>query len=99
MAKCNQKLCKRTKNIGSSGACSVCEEVIKNVEARHKKVDENKTIKRVELDIKHMVEINEKLSKGVKVDSQVVSNLLLSGIINIIEQHKTVEELEQKIKH
>ena len=68
------------------------------MEAQHKKVDENKTIKRVVLDIKHMVEINEKLSKGVKVDSQVVSNLLLSGIINIIEQHETVEELEKKIK-
>ena len=99
MAKCNQKLCQRTKNIGSSGTCSVCDEVIKNVEAKHKKVDEKKTVKRVELDIKHMVEINEKLSKGLKIDYHVVSNLLLSGIINIIEQNKTVEELEQKIKH
>ena len=99
MAKCNQKLCQRTKNIGSSGTCSVCDEVIKNVEAKHKKVDEKKTVKRVELDIKHMVEINEKLSKGLTIDYHVVSNLLLSGIINIIEQNKTVEELEQKIKH
>ena len=60
------------------------------MEAKHKKVNEKKKAKRVELDIKHMVEINEKLSKGVKIDPQVVSNLLLSGIINIIEQQNTV---------
>ena len=45
-----------------------------------------------------MVEINEKLSQGVKLDPNVVSNLLLNGIINIIVQHEFVEDLEERIK-
>ena len=45
-----------------------------------------------------MVEINEKLSQGVKVDPDVVSNLLLNGIINIIDQNECLDELEQRIK-
>ena len=45
-----------------------------------------------------MVEVNEKLSQGVKVEPHVVSNLLLNGIINIIDQNEAVEELEQKLK-
>ena len=99
MAKCNQKLCQRTKNIGHGGACNVCEDVIKKTEAKHKKVEENRRFsRRVQIDIKRMVEINEKLSQGVKVDPDVVSNLLLNGIINIIDQNESVEEMEERIK-
>ena len=98
MAKCNQKLCQRTKNIRGNGVCSVCDDVITNVEARHAKLDKNRISKKVEFDLNHMIEINEKLLKGVRIDSHVVSNLVLSGIINIIEQNEIVEELEHKVK-
>ena len=91
MAKCKQKLCQRTKGINNSGDCSVCEEVIRSVKEKHIKVDEKRKIRRVELDIKHMMNINDKLARGEQIDSKVVSNLLLSGVINVIEQH--VEEL------
>ena len=55
-------------------------------------------MKRVELDLKQMMDINGKLARVEKVDTQVVSNLLLSGVINVIEQHDHIEELEEQIK-
>ena len=99
MPKCTQKLCQRTKNLGSDGVCNVCQDVIKNTEAKHRIVVEKRRFsKRVEIDIKKMVEVNEKLSKGIKVDPDVVSNLLLNGIINIIDQNESLEKLEEKIE-
>ena len=99
MVKCNQKLCSRTKNMNPDGVCNVCADVIKNTNAKHNKVDEKRRFsRRVTIDMKKMVEINEKLSQGVKVDPDVVSNLLLNGIINIIDQNECLDELEQRIK-
>ena len=98
MAKCAQKLCQRTKNLGSDGVCNVCQDVIKNTEAKHRIVAEKRRFsKRVEIDIKQMVEVNEKLAKGIKVDPDVVSNLLLNGIINFIDQNESLEKLEEKV--
>ena len=45
-----------------------------------------------------MVEVHEKLSRGKKIDPQIVSVLLLGGIINITSQHDAMDELEAKIK-
>ena len=39
-----------------------------------------------------MIKTHKKLSKGEQVDSQIVSNLLLGGVINIIAQRDTIEE-------
>ena len=41
-----------------------------------------------------MLETHEKLSQGVAIDPKVVSGLLLRGVINILSQHDTIENLE-----
>ena len=40
-----------------------------------------------------MIETHEKLTKGIPIDPHVVSSLILSGIINIVNQHDTIKEL------
>ena len=45
-----------------------------------------------------MLETHQKLSKGERVKPEVVSNLLLSGIINILAQHDAIVEAELKIE-
>ena len=96
--KCNQKLCQRNKNLDSNGTCNVCNEVIRETEKKHEKIKKNNVVEKVELDFKYMVAANKQLSKGEQVDPGVVSNLLLSGIINILAQHDTIVELEARVK-
>ena len=43
-----------------------------------------------------MLDTHEKLACGILVDQHVISNLLLGGIINILEQHDTIEEMEKE---
>jgi hypothetical protein len=95
--KCKQKLCQRSKNIKSNGDCSVCSDAI---EAAIKKDarPRTRTNKNVKMDMNLMVEIHNKLSKGLPVDSNEVSRLMLGGVINIINQHDTIEELEIKVE-
>ena len=45
-----------------------------------------------------MVDIHDKLTRGVKVDQQVVSLLVLGGIMNITAQHDGLEEIDVKMK-
>ena len=96
--KCNQKLCHRTKNLSSCGICNVCEEVIKENDMKHQKLDKQKVLEKVNVDLKHMISTHKKLANGEKVDSQVVSNLLLGGVINILAQHDAIEDVEKRIK-
>ena len=96
--KCNQKLCQRTKNVNQNGNCNVCEEVLENAKKAHEKIDQNKTVQRVALDMKQMVDMHKKLTTGIKIDPQDVSVLLLGGVINILSQHDALESLEERIK-
>ena len=53
---------------------------------------------KVEVDLKDMINTHKKLSKGEKVDSQIVSNLLLGGVINISAHHDTIEDVEKRLE-
>ena len=44
-----------------------------------------------------MTDIPKKLSLGVPADQQVVSSLLLGGIVNILIQRDVIEALEDKV--
>ena len=96
--KCKQRLCQRTKNVGSEGNCDVCQDVINVMNTKYAEIDAKKTVKPVQVDLKQMVKVHEQLSKGVKTDPQIVSVLVLGGIINITSQHDAIEELEVRIK-
>ena len=94
---CKQKLCNRSKNLETSGNCCVCENVMKEVLKEFEK--KNKQVSgKVEVDVNLMVKIHEELSRGIPVDKDVVSNLLLGGIINILNQHDTIDDLDERIK-
>jgi hypothetical protein len=95
--KCIQKLCQRTKNLNDDGRCNVCEDVIKENEKRYEKIKKTK-VKEVAVDLKLMVHTHEKLSRGEKVEPNIVSNLLLAGVINILAQHDTILEAETRIE-
>ena len=69
-----------------------------NAKIAHERINKQKTVPKIEVDLKKMVEIHDKLSKGANIDPKVVSGLLLSGIINILKQHDALEHLEEKIK-
>ena len=96
--KCKQKLCSRSKNLKQNGNCSVCEDVLENANAAHAKIDKNKTVPRVEVDLKQMVDFHKKLKNGENIDPKDVSALLLAGIINILGQHDALDILEEHIK-
>ena len=93
---CKQKLWPRSKNLSKNGNCSVCEDVLENSKAAHGHINKQKTVPRIEIDLKKMVEINDQLSKGANIDPKVVSGLLLSGIINILKQHDALEHLKMR---
>ena len=89
---CKKNLCHRSKNIQASGNCNVCDDVIKALETQNNNNKKPREI--VSVDMKLMLETHEKLSKGAAIDPKVVSGLLLSGVINILIQHDTIENLE-----
>jgi hypothetical protein len=95
--KCIQQLCQRTKNLNDDGRCNVCEYVIKENEKRQEKIKKTK-VKEVAVDLKLMDHTHEKLSRGEKVEPNIVSNLLLAGVINILAQHDTIVEAETRIE-
>jgi hypothetical protein len=68
--------------------------VKKSFETNHTK----KNVEKLVLDMNLMIGAHEKLSRGVSIDPTVVSSLLLSGVINIINQHDDLEHLETKVK-
>ena len=45
-----------------------------------------------------MVNTHSQIARGIKVDQEVVSNLLLGGVINILHQHDTIDEMDERIK-
>ena len=62
---------------------------------KHDNIKKKNVIKKVKDDLKNMVSNQQKLLKGEKVDSNIVGNLLLGGVVIIIifAQHDTIEEL------
>ena len=44
-----------------------------------------------------MKETHNKLAKGIIVDQNVVSNLILAVVLNILHQHDTIEEIEKSV--
>jgi hypothetical protein len=55
-------------------------------------------VKEVAVDLKLIVHTHEQLLRGEKVEPNIVSNLLLSGVINILAQHDTIVETETRIE-
>jgi hypothetical protein len=96
--KCNQKLCQRNKNLNNDGTCNVCEDVIAECKKIYDKIKKKCVIEKVEIVLKDMINTHKKLSKGEKVDNQIVSNLLLGGVVNIIDQHDTIEDVEKRLE-
>ena len=93
--KCLQKLCQRTKNLQKGGNCNVCEDAIVS---STKALEKGKVVKAVETDLKLMISTHEKLVKGETVEKGVVNVLLLGGVINILNQHDRISEMENKLK-
>ena len=94
--KCKQQLCQRSKNINENGNCNICDDAINEAIRKIEKTD--KSTGNVAIDLNMMIEIHKKLSNGVTVEPKVVSGLLLGGVINIINQHDKIVDLENKIK-
>ena len=82
--KCKQKLCHRTKHLNEFGNCNVCDDVLKQAQHDHQQVDQRKSVKWIEFDVKEMINTHKKLSKGEKVEPNIVNSLILSGIINMM---------------
>ena len=77
--------------------CNVCAEVIKDSDKKHEK-DDQKNFKMVKVSFKDMLAAHEKLARGEQVDQQVLSQLLLGGVINILAQHDEIINIEEKVK-
>ena len=75
----------------------MCEHVL--LESIKKAVSKKKEIsKKVKVDLDLMYTTLDKISCGMVVDPIIVSNILLGGVINILHQHDTIEELDKIIK-
>ena len=97
--KCIQKLCQRNKNLKESGNCNVCDDAI--LEALKKQanlVSKKPLIENITVDLKAMVDAHDKLAKGNPIDQKTVSRLLLAGVVNILNQHDTIVNLEAGVK-
>lgn len=95
--KCKQRSCQRTKNLKPSGNCTVCEEAILACKKTHEN-QPRKLTHTVETDLKLMISTHEKLTKGEVIEKDVVSTLLLGGVINILGQHDAIIEMENRMK-
>ena len=92
--KFQQRLWKRAKNIQQSGNCNVCDDAIAKVVKPSN--NDKKKLENITVDLKVMVDIHKKICDEVPVDQQGVSGLLLSGIVNVLNQHNVIEVLEDK---
>ena len=96
--KCKQKLCQRNKNLKDSGNCNVCDDVIGEELKKHNTLLRKKpSVSNVQVDLKAMVDVHEKLANGAPIDQKMVSRLLLAGVINILNQHDIIVDLEKRL--
>ena len=70
----DKNICQWTKNINLSRKCNVCEEVLEN--AGCIAIDKNKVVQRVELDMKKIIDVQNKLSNGKDVDQRDISGTI-----------------------
>ena len=54
-------------------------------------------ISNVEVDLKAMVDVHEKLANGAPIDQKMVSRLLLADVINILNQHDSNVDVEKRL--
>ena len=97
--KCIQKLCQRTKTITSTGnLMSVMRLSNKILRSAKGLTSKTRSLKKFRLIWQLWYLPYKKLAHGQKVDPEIVSNLLLGGIINILAQHDTIASIEEKLK-
>ena len=77
--------------------CEDAVNAIKEKEALKKKV-KDKHFEKVALDMKTMVDTHKKLVKGEPVEQKDLSELHLRGIINILSQSETVDNILERIE-
>ena len=68
---------------------------MENPEKAHIAIDKNKVVKRIELDIKKIIDVHNKLYNVKNVDQRDVIVLLLGVVMNILHQHDALEKLEE----
>ena len=97
--KCKQKLCQRNKSLKENGNCNVCDDAI--IEALKKQKDlvgKKPKLDNIQVDFKELVDVHKKLSNGTPINQELVSSLMLAGIINILNQHDTIAALEERVE-
>jgi hypothetical protein len=90
--KCNTKSCQRSKNILANGFCNTCDEA-KKLENPQKK----KASKEIELNVREIETIYNKLKIGDKVDQNVVNSVIIGGILAFISQKEASVELTARV--
>ena len=96
--KCKQKLCQRTRNLCSSGNCNVCDDAINEITKKFEAKKKKSNFDKVQLDMELMIDTHKKLANGSKVESKVVNELLIAGVLNILSQSEAFEDLEAQVK-
>ena len=86
--KCNQKLCKR--NVTSSGNCAVCQDAIEKALNEREATRKKPNFEKVEIDLKLMLETHQKLQQ---VDPVTLNVLVLGGVLNILCESETLEQI------
>jgi hypothetical protein len=90
--------CQRTKNIKPSGLCNVCDDVVNVTTSKLSKQNRKKDFpKKIEIDMKEMVKMHDKLRKGEIIEPSKVSSVFLTGIIKILVQHDALNNLDAKM--
>ena len=69
------------KNIIQNGNCSVCEDVLENAKIAKDFMNKQKSVPKIEVDLKQMIDVYGKLSKDASIVPSIVSGLLLAGVI------------------
>ena len=90
--KCFTKSCQRSKNILANGFCNTCDEA--------KKLDKPqkmKATKEIEVDVKEIEVIYNKLKVGDTVDQNVVNSIIIGGILSFISQKEATLALAAKV--
>ena len=72
--------------------------VLENARIAKDQTNKQKSVPKIEVDLKQMIDVHGKLSKGANIDPSFVSGLLLAGVINILGQHDALTQLEERIK-
>ena len=90
--------CQRNKNIKPSDLCNVCDDVVNDTTSKLPKQKRKEDFpKKIEIDMKEMVKMDDKLRKGEVIEPSKVSSVVLAGIINILVQLDALNDLDAKM--